>query len=605
MIQILFVLHRILLFFAVCSFLYIIRDIIFRYGEAILKTENKGEVLIANITNIIGTGKFKIKDWNLPAGNKTVGEVQVYPGRAIVRIIQEDINGDVYFKDIGDIDASGTIYTTDSSGNRIQVGSCDPKGKRSWRQLWLVNHTLVKDAAGNEIGRCTERIRLGKHKSGITLLARAAAVLLLYDPSESNEYIEKRSLATIKLSQVALFGSLIYATLYFIFERFFSWHVTFPWLGQDFSFLASMMLFYVGLLTLIWFVMRDMSRSYSYSFKWLNLINRNTGIKGWNTFLIFSLIGACFTCYFFNYFSLFPFYLSLLIGVSLNLFSTSAPWKIIYPSDNYIHIPSLSTPRLSNIASRDPYPGIPVTALVTNNYYWSFFSNIKGKEIVASLPLQFNKKHVDEKRKENPFWGAKNDEAIKDLYKSAQQIIAMSSDVNDDEESKWALDLILKKISEVARKENLSHYETMQLMLSFCQTPNFTWVLDHECEEINPNNRPAPYDYFRFPIETLYDKRGDGDCTAMLVYRLFNRAGIKAKYLLMKKGDVKHVAVAIEKKDNIPIDDENLITIHGEKFYFCEAVGSRWHVGILPDGYKEIAREFEDEIIRHPERVLG
>lgn len=607
MIKILLVLIGILLLFVILFFFRFLRYIMFRNGAAILKTDYNEEVLIANVLNTVGTNKFKIKDWRQPIGNKIVGEVQFFRDRAIVRINREDVNGNLFYRDIGEVDANGTIYSIDSSGNRVQIGSCDPKGKRSWKQLWLVNHTVVKDVSGNEIGRCTEKIRLGRHKSGITLLTRTAAVLLLYEPSLNDEYVEKRSTGTVKLSQVALFGSLIYAATYFIFERVFSWHITFPWLGQDFSFLASMILVYFALLGIVWFILYDMSQSGSIPLKFLQflqLINRNTGIRGWNSFLILTLILACMVCFSIDFFPLFPFYLSLLIGVTLNLLSTSAPWKIIHPADNYINIPTPATSHLPGVALPDPYATIPAADLVTQNYNWRFFSTLKGKDIAAFLPLQFSKSYIDKKREKNPFWGANNSEAIKNLYKSADQILDMSSDINDDDESKWNLDLILKKISEVSRRENLSHYETMQLILSFCQTPNFTWILDHECEEINPN-RKDPYDYFRFPIETLYDKRGDCDCTAMLAYRLFNRAGINAKYLLMKKGDVKHAAVAIEKNDNIQIDDESLVTINGKKFYFCETVGSQWYVGVLPDAYKERVREFENEILVHPERILG
>ena len=206
---------------------------------------------------------------------------------------------------------------------------------------------------------------------------------------------------------------------------------------------------------------------------------------------------------------------------------------------------------MPGVALPDPYATIPAADLVTQNYNWRFFSTLKGKDIAAFLPLQFSKSYIDKKREKNPFWGANNSEAIKNLYKSADQIIDMSSDINDDDESKWNLDLILKKISEVSRRENLSHYETMQLILSFCQTPNFTWILDHECEEINPN-RKDPYDYFRFPIETLYDKRRRLRLYGYVGIQIIpTSAGINAKYLLMKKGDVKHATVAIEKNDNI------------------------------------------------------
>lgn len=575
---------------------YVLRYLIFRKAAAFKKTDN-GEILVANVKNMIISDHHKIMDWRKQIGSKMVGDVQ---------------GGDVKLQPgadkLGSVNSAGEIF---DKNNKL-VGRCNPKGTRSWKQLWLVNRTTVKlikpdgTEEEKEYGRATEKIRLGKPKGGITLLARAAAVLVLYDYTNRQDNTEKRYDVFVKLSDIALFASLIYAAAYFLIESLFNWHVLFPWLGHDISFVFSMILTYFVWLGIIWFIVYDMAMNGNTAFRWLPLINRNTGLKGWNIMLLATTLIAALICFFIAHFSLFPLYVVIFMGVLFNMLSSSDEWKVLKPGEKYITIPSttLAVTRPGD-APHNPYANLPAADTVTKKYKWSFESQLKAKTINGELNLTFDKNWIADLRKKNPFM-INNDEAIKDLFKSAGEVIDLNSDDKHDDISKWLLDQVLVKVTEIARTENLSQYDTMQLILAFCQKDNFKWIMDDECNEINPNNK-KPYDYFRFPVETIYDKRGDCDCTAMMAYRLFTRAGVKAKYILMlSDGGGKHAAVAIPVIKDVPaIDKESLVKIENKEYYFCETVGNGWQVGVLPDNYKDAIKAYEADIAAKPEHILG
>jgi len=596
-----------LFYFAICliiaTFLVsVLKMLIFRRGKAYLYIRDingnvLSEIYLAVVKSVSGSGNYKIYDTSKGGSNHYVGEVQVTNNKGIVRLTQTTNNPDNYIlTDAGEVDENGDIYLYEN-GQTKKIGNCNPNGNRKLRDLWILRHTEVETEGGNGefIGRCTESLRFRKKKAGeITIIARAAAVLLLYKSKVSFEE-ESRHPARIPIGHLALPSALIYFLGFVILNKLFDLHDLFPLVGHIISYVAAMLLMYLAIIWILKLITTDMLMRGKPFGSWLTLCNRNTGLKGWNILLITLLVAAIVISISIRGFEFLPLWIVLLAGVSLNMASYYSPqWQIKHPADGYLNIQYALAG--ANAVSFDPYANAQQTDLEKKLYSWSFDSVLKGKKIEVSKELTFDKKYISDKRAKNPF-AKDNAEATKNLYKSSREVIKGSPDQIGD----WLIEQLLNKISEVARTEQLSRYDTMQLILSFCQHPNFDWVMDYDCPEIG-----NAADYFRFPIETIYDKRGDCDCTALMGFMIFKKAGIPSAYILMiGEGGSKHAAFAI---GNVPENEvganDGIITIAGKKYYFCETVGEDWKVGVLPDSYAQNLRLFEQKLSTNPEMVI-
>lgn len=95
-------------------------------------------------------------------------------------------------------------------------------------------------------------------------------------------------------------------------------------------------------------------------------------------------------------------------------------------------------------------------------------------------------------------------------------------------------------------------------------------------------------EYFRYPIETIFDQEGDCDCKAILSCSLFKTLGFRVAIALMPG----HAALAITlQNDDLPFSN---FVWKGKKWFYCESTGDQWNPGILPDGINpSIVKLFE------------
>lgn len=115
----------------------------------------------------------------------------------------------------------------------------------------------------------------------------------------------------------------------------------------------------------------------------------------------------------------------------------------------------------------------------------------------------------------------------------------------------------------------LSDFEYANLVLSFVHEQAIRYMYDKDstgCRE-----------YFRFPIETIYDMVGDCDCKAILACAIYKYLGFKIAFLLMPG----HAALAIRLKSNLPFSN---LFFNGNYWYYAESTGDYWTAGQIPDG---------------------
>lgn len=115
----------------------------------------------------------------------------------------------------------------------------------------------------------------------------------------------------------------------------------------------------------------------------------------------------------------------------------------------------------------------------------------------------------------------------------------------------------------------LSDFEVVNLVLNFVHEPNIQYMYD--------KNSTGYDDYFRCPIETLYDQVGDCDCKAILAATILKKLNFEVAFLLLPG----HAAIAISSNELIPAQN---IFVDGKLWYYCETTGQYWLAGQIPQG---------------------
>ncbi len=132
-----------------------------------------------------------------------------------------------------------------------------------------------------------------------------------------------------------------------------------------------------------------------------------------------------------------------------------------------------------------------------------------------------------------------------------------------------AVQQIVAYLKDFAEKEFLSTYELTNVILSFVHEQCIKYEYDLDSTGYN--------EYFRYPLETIYDQAGDCDCKSILSCSIFKAFDIQVAFLIMPG----HAAVAIT-FDEPPIFSN--ITINGKQWFYCESTGDYWRPGQLPLG---------------------
>lgn len=543
-------------------------------------------------------GKYIIIDAGKSIATKEIGEVVVSGDKAWIRLVRDsDSGGSTSFTDLGYVNRNGEIFDS----NNVLIAKCDANGKRVMRDLWLMHSTevIMLDANGNEtefkVGRCTEGLRFGDKKSTeITLLSRAAAALTLFE-----DYIiveeETRSLPGTGWKDLAFPASLIYVFFYSGIWKVMQHYNMFPALG-DFSFLAGMMIVYFMLWWTLHIIKTDLANRNNSFVALLNMLNRNTGLGTWNFILVILTVMGLLKSIFINGNHFIPLFAVLLIGTGINLLSfTSAKWKVNNASSTLWLPKKFKTKREKVKALRPGGGGASAINTITKEFIWRLDDFGVDQSQIEKFSVTFIEDELKGSnpptRERNPFFGKdpvsgkdKWEIAVLNLEQSIKDVLKGSDHPSMPltiEEN--AVDTIIQSASDICSKYNFADFELLNLLLSFCQN-QINYKLD-----ANSNSILNAHEYVRFPVESLYDREGDCDCTAALAYKIFERLGIEVKFAILNEsnGAGRHAAVLIKKNNNrvsLPPNYTISLPAHPE-YAYCEATGSGWRIGSVPSGY--------------------
>jgi len=123
-----------------------------------------------------------------------------------------------------------------------------------------------------------------------------------------------------------------------------------------------------------------------------------------------------------------------------------------------------------------------------------------------------------------------------------------------------------KSFKQIKNQEKFSELDFANFILSFVQS-----ISQHS--EIG--------EYPKFPVETIMDKEGDCEDTAILAAALYYALGYSVALLRLSK----HMAVGVSITKKAKATGRH-IEYEGKKYYYGETTASRWRLGNVPRKHK-------------------
>ncbi|HWP42359.1 MAG TPA: transglutaminase-like domain-containing protein, partial [Blastocatellia bacterium] len=182
--------------------------------------------------------------------------------------------------------------------------------------------------------------------------------------------------------------------------------------------------------------------------------------------------------------------------------------------------------------------------------------------------IKFKRSNVAAARAENPF----RQDPIPDRHQAGRKVVLEGEKADEVRHLAYQL-------RRIAVDNRLTEYEEIQNTLDFVQ--DIPYAFDKDSIDRLTNQALGILDYWRFPIETLYDENGDCDCKAVLAAALFRLVGFRALLLVSFDPDIAHAAVAVEGAPDFPQTDF-FTDNQGRRYYFCETTGDTFTVGEQP-----------------------
>ena len=489
---------------------------------------------------------------------------------------------------LGYVNTRGEIFDK----NNNLVAKCNPNGSRTWKDLWLMHRTeveFVNNSATQNTGYCTVSLKFGSSKtSQVTLLAKAAAALALledYIILEEGQRLETGTGA----KDLAFPAALLYVGLFSVISMLMMYYKMFPALGDMLSYVASMLVVYFLLWWTLYLIKTDFAnRNVSFSM-FLNLLNRNTGIIGWNFWLIIFAVAGLVSSILIHGYIFVPLFLVILIGTGVNFaYVSAAEWPVLQPGNN-VWKPEKRESNREKVKTISPVQ--TTKTIVKRIFSWDLdtFNIVKDPKDICTVTM-YKEDFEDPKpemREKNPFFGtdATGNEnwktAIQDMDKSVKTVLDGSDILLTEKTEKNALLDIINSAYKICNTYNLADYELYELLLSFCQT-GITYVLDENSKPIKKAG-----EYVRFASESLYDQQGDCDCKAALAFKLFEQLGVEVKFAIVtiKNDGGRHAAILVKKDTgNVKLPNKFKVSIPNfPDFAYCEATDKGWAFGVIPE----------------------
>jgi predicted transglutaminase-like cysteine proteinase len=141
--------------------------------------------------------------------------------------------------------------------------------------------------------------------------------------------------------------------------------------------------------------------------------------------------------------------------------------------------------------------------------------------------------------------------------------VNMAKDPKDDS----FIDQMIQFVDAKSRQYNFTEQQRINYVITFVQSLPYT--SDSVTEKAD--------EYPRYPVETLFDRGGDCEDTAILVAALLDRMGYDVALI----NPPNHMAVGIA----LPNATGRYYTYSAKKYYYLETTGEGWKIGEMPSVY--------------------
>lgn len=142
--------------------------------------------------------------------------------------------------------------------------------------------------------------------------------------------------------------------------------------------------------------------------------------------------------------------------------------------------------------------------------------------------------------------------------------------VSNDPDGEEILSSLAAKFRKYAEEKGMTEYEIVEFIIAFVQS--FPYVED---------SISTPYDeYTRYPVETLLERKGDCEDTALLTAVLINKLGYGSALIIMPEEE--HAAVGVLGGKGI---FGTYYEVNGRKYFYLETTGTGWSIGEVPKEY--------------------
>jgi hypothetical protein len=201
---------------------------------------------------------------------------------------------------------------------------------------------------------------------------------------------------------------------------------------------------------------------------------------------------------------------------------------------------------------------LPDDQNINRIYKWSF-NNVQWK-LEIGIPVETYERYVyaniDRSPQDQPF----PREAMAAFVTSNEKVI---------------VDLA-HELRNLAETRRFNAYNTANFILRFVQE-NVEYSLDNETQ--------GCVEYWKFPVETLVDKIGDCEDSAILYASVMDALGYDVALLFykLKEKNSGHLAVGI----NLDGEHGEYVEDDGKKYYYCETTTTQFNIGQLPPEIKD------------------
>lgn len=457
----------------------------------------------------------------------------------------------------GSFDDQGNIFGL--NGNN--VATCNSLGKSS--------RETAAQVSGVEVAFAKTGLRKGDD-----LLVRAAAAGVLYILAHDDEKILQQDVR-IGFKDLALPSALIFMMLYVPFSLIGITANVMDSIGNEFFFILYMLLVYLFICWSLLFVKKFMTmrnRSLTYI---LGLIDCNVGVSVWNWTIIVGTAILLIASLCIQNYTMFPLFLTLLIGFIANLGCFQRDWHVVEPCATW----NAKWMRTTNAttASVMQTPGQKII-----EFEWAPILEAKGisqhnnEKVSIVLTEQDFELQNGRVRKMNPF-GSAQPQSEEDLENKVREVLLGCDDQQNEEKN--AIVAIINSAYQICKRYNLADFELYDLILLFCQH-SIDYKTDDKSDSIGNIG-----EYFRYAAETLYDGEGDCDCKSVLAYKIFEALGVKSNLVFAKtKGQLNynHVAVVLHRDSMAVVSIPDSYPQYKKGLIYCELTGCNYMPGVIP-----------------------